>query len=182
MYMDPNEIEYMYRHAKAPNSQIGILAELNGTSKYQICHVLYERNVLNISGYAKKYVALKMIHEKKTAAEIKKTAGLSEVEYARVLSDYPFEKWIFSKEECKVHDRIVEQTATKRTEKAKKEIQKVSKPERKISVPNYIKKEHELNETKKALESAKRELADSKEIIRILKSEIKLIRKSGRNI
>ena len=177
MYMDPNEIEYMYRHAKAPDSQIGILAELNGATKYQICHVLYERNVLNISGYAKKYVALKMIHEKKSAADIMKTAGLSKVEYARVLADYPQEKWIFSKEECQVHDRIVEKTVAKRTEKAKKEIQKASKPERKVSVPSYIKKEHELNETKKALESARRELADSKEIIRILKSEIRLIQK-----
>jgi len=99
MYMDDREIEYMYRTAANKNKQLGILAELNGTSKLKICDILYKRGVLEVEkgNIAEKYLIAKMICEGTPAAEIISQLGVTDVLINNVRKKYGTEMWVFGK-------------------------------------------------------------------------------------
>ena len=77
LYMTTREIEYEYLHAVKKRKQINILAELNGTVPLAVCHILYERNVLDVSGsIGRRYYAMRLMHEGKTAGYIERELGI----------------------------------------------------------------------------------------------------------
>ena len=97
MYMDDREIEYMYRTAAKKNKQLGILAELNGTSKLKICDILYKRGVLEVEkgNIAEKYMIAKLISEGMADADIESQLGVTNVLINNVRKDYRTEMWVF---------------------------------------------------------------------------------------
>ena len=96
LYMGPREIEYEYTHAANKTKQINILAELNGTVPLVICHILYERNVLDIDNRtAQKYMALRMISEGRELSYISDKLNISNSIIDKAKKDYGKYMWIF---------------------------------------------------------------------------------------
>ena len=102
LYMSPREIEYDYIHAANKRKQINILAELNSTVPLKICHILYERNVLELScTVAKQYAVMRMLNDGRSTDYINRKLNISVERIESIKKGLAGNAWIFGKAQKK---------------------------------------------------------------------------------